>query len=205
MLLLLLCRRFRDDSTSHHRCEPADRQRQLATRGLRSWWAVERQRSLGLIAETVPNMLLRPNTFTRRYTACVMLAVWLFALASGLVNACVLEPHGAQEHSSSPLRMAHEDTLLVVSGHHAESYTSDAGAADIKSTKASCLKACDEGSQSLLKHPASVDLVDPGLALFVTASWNVQVHRAPAPGQAHDFRLPERGPPVRVLFSRLAL
>lgn len=150
-------------------------------------------------------MPLSPNTFTRRHTACVMLVVWLFALASGLANACVLEPHGAQEYSFSPLRTAHEDALRVVSGHHAESYTPDVGAADIESTKSSCLKACDEGSQTLLKHVSSFDLVDPGLASFVTAAWDVQVHRAAAPGQAHDFRLPERGPPVRVLFSRLAL
>ena len=108
----------------------------------------------------MPKMPSLPNTRTRRNTACAMLFVWLFALASGLA-------------------------------------------------KESCLKACGDGSQTLLKHASSVDLADPELASFVAAAWaaawGAEVHVAPAPGRAHDFRLPERGPPIRVLFSRLAL
>jgi len=153
----------------------------------------------------MPRLPSLQNTRIRRNTACAMLLAWLFALASGSVNACALEPHGVQENGSLALHTAHEDATLVVSAHHAEDHTHDAGAADTGSTKESCLKACDEGSLSLLKHASSKDSVDPGLGPYAAVAWAARVHTAPAQGGAHEFRLPEPGPPIPVIFSRLAL
>lgn len=146
-----------------------------------------------------------PNTRTRRKTAFVMLFVWLFALASGLANACLLEARGAHDHGSPLAHPSTTGTALGSAGDHAAGLLHDDGDSDPASAKESCLKACDDGSQSLLKYASSVDLADPELAPFVAAAWAADVHVAPAPGRAHDFRLPERGPPIRVLFSRLAL
>ena len=134
-----------------------------------------------------------------------MLFVWLFALASGVANACLLEPHGIHDHGSPLAHLSATGTPPGVAGNHAEGLTHDDGDSDTGPVKKSCLKACDDGSQSLLKHASSFDVADPGLAPFVSAAWAVEVRFAPAAGRAHDFRLPERGPPIRVLFSRLAL
>ncbi len=151
------------------------------------------------------NMPSLPNTRTRRNTACAMLFVWLFALASGAANACLLEPHGAHDHGAPLSHLAVEDSALGVTGHHADGVAHSDDDSDSMPSKESCQKACDEGSQSLLKHATGFDLVDPGLAPFVAVAWAAEVPMAPASGRAHNFRLPERGPPIRVLFSRLAL
>ena len=144
------------------------------------------------------------NKIARGNTAWAMLLVCFFTLTSGLANACLMEPRGVHDHGSPPSHRAPGVAALRVTGHHAEDRHDD-GDSDTGSTKESCLKACDESSQSLLKHASSVDLVDPGPAPFVVAAWASQVNVAPALGLAHDFRLPARGPPVRVLFSRLAI
>ena len=151
------------------------------------------------------NMPSLPNTSTRRTTACAMLFVWLFALASGLANACLLEPHGVHDHGSPPSQRAPDDAALGDTARHADGVAHSGDESDNMPSKESCLKTCDEVSQTLLKHASSFDLVDPGLAPFVAVAWAAEVHVTPAPGRAHDFRLPERGPPIRLLFSRLEL
>ena len=157
----------------------------------------------------MPNMPSLPNSRTRRNTACAMLFVWLFALALGVANACLLEPHGVHDHGSPLSHPSASGTTPGLAGDHAQGLAHDDGGGDSDPVpapaKESCLKACDEGSQSLLKHAYSFDFADPGLAPLVAAAWAAEVHLSPASGLRHDFRLPERGPPVRVRFSRLAL
>ena len=174
-------------------------------------WLFERPRSARLIVRIqMPNMHSLPNKSIRRNTAWGMLLVWVFALASGLVNACLLEPHGIRDHGPPPSHRAPEDGAPGLVAHHAIDAADAAdgdgdGDSDSMLAKESCLKACNEGSQTLLKQATGFDLVDPGLAPSVAAAWAAPVHTVPAFGRALDFRLPERGPPIRVLFSRLAL
>ena len=146
-----------------------------------------------------------PSTRTRRNTGCVMLLVWLFAMASRAVNVCLLEPPGVQDHASPLPQLSAADTTAGMSEVTAEGLTHDHDDADSGPIKASCLKACDEGCHALLKHPSSFDWAQPGLAPLVAAVWAAAAHLAPAFGQAHDFQLPERGPLIRVRFSRLLL
>ncbi len=153
----------------------------------------------------MPNMLSLSNTSTRRTTARVMVFVWLFALASGLANACLLEPRVVRDHGSALMQPSATGTALGTAGDHAEGLGQDNGDADTALAKESCVKACDEGSQTLLKHASDFDVTNSGLAHLVAAAWAAEVLVAPAPGLAHDFRLHERGSPIRVLFSRLAL
>ena len=167
---------------------------------------IERQRPAGLIARIqMPNVPSIPNIRTRRNTACAMLSVWLFALASGAANACLLEPHGVHDHGSPLSHLSASGTTLGLAGDHAQGLAHDDGDSDSGPAKESCLEAYDEGSQSLLKHAYNFDFADPGLAPLMAAAWAAEVHLAPGSGRPHDFRLPERGPPIRVLFSRLAL
>ena len=133
-----------------------------------------------------------------------MLFVWLFALASGLANACLLEPHGADNHGSALSHLSASGTMPGLAGDHAQGRAHDDSDSDPAPAKGSCLKACD-GSQSLLKQACNFDFADPGLAPLVGAAWLAEVLLASASGLLQHFRLPERGPPIRVLFSRLAL
>lgn len=151
------------------------------------------------------NVPTLPNTRTRRNTAYVMLFVWLFAMASGVANACLLESPGNHDHGSPLSHPSAAVATLGIANDHAEGLTHDHDGTDTGPTKESCLKACDEGSQSLLKHSSGFDFPDPALAPFVVVAWTDGMDVAPASSRAHDFRLPERGPPLRVLFSRLAL
>ena len=88
---------------------------------------IERQRPARLIARiripnmpNMPNMPSLPNSRTRRNTACAMLFVWPFALASGVANACLLEPHGVDDHWSPLSHLSASGTTLGLAGDHAQ-------------------------------------------------------------------------------------
>lgn len=146
-----------------------------------------------------------PNTRTRRTTACVMLFVWLFALTSGVANACLLESRDTHDHGSPLAHLFAAGVTSHTGGDHAEGTPNDDGESDSGPTKESCLKACDDGSRSVLKHASSFDLADPGMAPLVAIAWAAEVQLAPVAARVHAVRVPERGPPIRILFSRLAL
>jgi hypothetical protein len=140
---------------------------------------------------------------TRRSTTIVILLVWLFAVASGVANACVLEAtehhHGSTEDHTSTLRADSE----WASGQ------SEADAIPIHSSsdpsKAPCQRVCDDGVQTLLKHPSGIDLTDCGQAPFVSIVWSLSAQPISDADGIGDLSLPAAGPPIRVLFSRLAL
>ena len=134
-----------------------------------------------------------------------MLFVWLFALASGVANACLLEQHGERDHESPLAHLSASSTTLGLAGDHAQGLADDDGNTDPGPAKESCPKAYDKGSQSLLKHAYTFDHADPGLAPLVATAWAAEVRLAPASGRPHDFRLRESGPSIRVVLARLAL
>ena len=148
---------------------------------------------------------LRSNNGTRRHTAWMMLLVWLFALASGAANACALEVRGSHSHGAPAVHLSATDVGLETASGHAAGTAHDEHDTDTESTKESCLKACDAGSQSLLKQPSSLDSPHLERAPFAVTAWAAELDVSTLIGRAHDLRLPEHGPPVRVLFSRLAL
>ena len=144
------------------------------------------------------------NTRTKRGITVVMLLVWLFAVASGVANACLLETPGHHRHSSEEeyTSAAREAPEIVI--ENTEAYASPHNK-DSDLSQAPCQRVCDDGVQTLLKHPSAIDLTDIGQATFVAIVW-------PAPAQltslsiwAADLSLPATGPPIRVRFSRLAL
>jgi hypothetical protein len=143
------------------------------------------------------------NTRTKRNTALVMLVVWLFALASGVANACLLEARGTHSHDAPVTQSSATEARPEISaGHGGVIASHDAGA---DASKVSCLKVCDDGSQSLPKQPSSFNVTDPGLALFVTVVWTAAVLDLPAPSGANDLGHAVPTLPVRTRFSRLAL
>ena len=126
------------------------------------------------------------DTRRNRKTALIMLLLWLFAVSSGIVNACVLEPHG------TAATVGHAETLA---GHNG---TLDA-------SMAPCLKVCDEGSQVLITLKAFFDLADRGSALTDSMLWAAAMQVVSAHRHMDSSASATSEPPVRVRYSRLAL
>ena len=138
------------------------------------------------------------NSRTKRNSAFVVLAVWLFALASGVANACLIQAREMQANGSVS---AHSS--LAGSGHAISTVHVDAIAQHepgIEASKSQCLKVCDDGSQSLQKQQAGFDLTHPGLAPLLAVAWSTATpvvsalglgvfHRPPAPGLPISVRL----------------
>lgn len=140
-----------------------------------------------------------------RTTAWTLLAVWLFAVAAGVANACLLEDSRAHGHASMSKGTA-SDAGEVSAGHRV-ALAADADHDEHLAAKAPCLKVCDETPQSPVNKQASSPQFDaPGLAETLCNPWHpsaVLAHSAIAGAatvQAHPT-----GPPVRVIYSRLVL
>ncbi len=142
------------------------------------------------------------DTRSKRNTAFAMLLVWLFALASGVANACFLEAPGshARAAQASTETASHAPAELLAhlgapAGHHDKP----------GSTKESCLKVCDDGMNAVVKAYAGFDHTDPGPATLVTTLWVGSASVVPAPHRLDDLAIPIVGPPIRVRYARLAL
>ena len=128
------------------------------------------------------------TTRTKRSPAFVALLVWLFALASGVANACLLEL--PDRHSNA-----------VSASHPTAKWVGD----DLDTSTESSLKCCDDGTIALPNGHSGVDQIDPGSAPLVATLWTPSAHVASVPRRLDDLQLHTVGPPLRVRYSRLAL
>lgn len=146
-------------------------------------------------------MTLTPSCHRKRSIAFTMLLVWMFALLTGVANACLTEPRGepahAGLHASQVDHPAQAAVPPLVAGQTQHDEHPD---------KAPCQKSCDESSQTLLKQLPKLDTPDLQAAappLYTQASG---LHLAPAAlVRAALAAVPPPSPPPRVQFSRLAL
>lgn len=139
-------------------------------------------------------MRIYSSTRTPRSTAFAVLWVWLFSVAAGVANACLLETPAS-----------HSDAVSVVTVAHGHDHASG-HAEGSQAHKQSCLKACDDGTKALPKAQAGVDQADPGPAPLVTTLWAVATAQPVlASRQLDELQVPLVGPPLRVRYSRLAL
>jgi hypothetical protein len=140
-----------------------------------------------------------------RYTAAVMLFVWLMSLGIGVANACLLQSdHGADKYFSRsnsatiPAALAGQDLApvhIATSSVHSDENISSP-------EKITCLKFCVAEQNTLVKHHADglagLDIVP---VLFLT--WLL----VPAVDQAFQpeaFGSPTRSePPVSIRYLRL--
>lgn len=139
-------------------------------------------------------MKLFSNPRARRNTALMVLFAWLFALASGVANACLLEA-----------RETHSHVVIAVSSGSAHAGTVADHGDDSQNFKAQCLKVCDDGSRSLPKQNATAAQPDPGPAPLLVVIWNAVAPAAATPHQLDEAQPPTPGLPIRVRYSRLAL
>jgi len=142
------------------------------------------------------------HSFIRRLAAKALL-VWLFALATGLVNACVIAP---STHASVGLGAA----SVSSNGHDQDLHLPGCPNCDEEGSSADhpagCAKFCADESSSV---PAAKSVFDaqsslavalvPTMALEVAA----QVRTAAAPGD--DVGLPPPRLPVQIAYLRLTL
>ena len=100
---------------------------------------------------TAPIMNLFSSTRTKRRTAFAVLLVWLFAVASGVANACLLEVSEASStHAHAAVAAsAHTGDPAAVSAGHAEA--GDVHDDDSRTSAPPFLKVCDDGSTALVK------------------------------------------------------
>ena len=147
-------------------------------------------------------MKLFSNTRAKRNTAFVVLLVWLFALASGVANACLVEARVTHSHVATAgySGTAHASAILpghagAVAGHDYDSYTA----------KEPCLKVCDDGSQSLPKQDLTVAQTDPGPAPLVAVLWSAVAPVVSVLRRMDAIQPATPGLPIRVRYLRLTL
>ncbi|MCY7369410.1 MAG: hypothetical protein LH479_00680 [Polaromonas sp.] len=142
------------------------------------------------------------TTLIRRNTALVMLLMWLFALASGVANACLLEAHmthapvalaGSSEVEHAPVPWSAHS--VTVAEHDDASHPA----------KMPCLKVCDEGSRALQKQDLTIIHAEPGPATLVAVLWITSDDAAPLPRRMDTMQPVAPDRPIRVRYSRLAL
>lgn len=135
----------------------------------------------------------------------MMLLVWLFTLASGTANACLVEARISHSRGTLAVHLPATDVVLGTAQDHAVGTVHDEYDPATEPVKKSCIKACEEGSLSLLKQPSSLDTPHLVLAHFVATAWAAERHVSTFFSRSRVLRLPEYGPLIRVLYSRLAL
>lgn len=147
-------------------------------------------------------MKLFANARTKRHTSFVVLLVWLFALASGVANACLLETSAShsmlEKVSVATTGQAPAEPVAHLGGPGGHGDDADDG-------KAACLKVCEDGTSALPKAHSGVDHTDPGPAALIATLWTGSSKVVSAPRPQDDPAMRSLGPPLRVRFSRLAL
>lgn len=146
-------------------------------------------------------MKLFSNHRTKRNAAFAVMLVCLFALASGMANACLLELPGTHALTTKAGHLEASGSLRALARHSADVDDHD-DASD--PAKESCLKTCDDGSNAPVKLQIGSHLSDPGAAPLVTIVW------APTGSLSTSFSPDDSQPPIvglpfRVRYSRLTL
>ena len=147
-------------------------------------------------------MQLFANNRRKRNTAFAALLVWLFALSSGVANACLLEAPAKHVHTHSHVAKARSDAayahVALAGAAEGSEHVSDV-------PKEACLKACDDGSKAPVKLQLRLHLPDSGVAALAAVAWDVASPGVSAPSQMDSLWPLIVGPPLRVRYSRLAL
>ena len=152
------------------------------------------------------NMKSLSNHHSRRRTIFVAMLVWVFALASGMANACLLETQGKHAHATaSHSSGAHHAHVPANAGVAGDALAVEHDDDDADAPKESCLKACDDGSNAQIKLLTGVDLIDPGLVPLIAFAWRAALPVGLARSRFHELRVSVTGPPFRLRYSRLTL
>lgn len=149
-------------------------------------------------------MPFRPSLRHQRRFCGLMLLLWLFAVLSGTVNACVLAeaaPPAHHEHAEHAL--AHD--AIEGKGHeHADEHADEHPAHHHADAHVACHKFCQDEARTLptLKH---LDGADFAPILLLYGSPLLPKVTALQPVAQAPQRPPAHGPPLVIRLLRLAL
>jgi hypothetical protein len=147
-------------------------------------------------------MQLFSSPQARRSTAFMVLLVWLFALASGVANACLLQAPKTHSHGLAAAKFSGKAHAPAGAAHAgAPASRGDEGHA----SAAPCQKVCDDGSRSVPQPDLKFAQPDPGPAPLVVVLWTATMPVVSAPGPMDDLQPATPGLPLRVRYARLAL
>ena len=145
-------------------------------------------------------MPLLMTATARRHATWLVLLVWVFANASGVANACLLQERTA--HGHFVLGQA-SDLSWIRTAAVTHQYITSLHQDGARLSKAACLKVFEQGSQSPVNHPTDSDL-GVGPETFDCANWAVVPGAVPSMYGIPDLHR-STAPPIRVRYVRLAL
>ncbi len=144
-----------------------------------------------------------------RQTACWTLVAWIFALLSGVANACLTQPDaqaglGSRLLQANPLASdaAGRGTRQVGHTDHRDAYADDRRGHH--SAEEGCLKFCAEEFSALAKRSAQLSDVT-GLVFGVSLHWLSAAPAAAAAAWTPVERPASVGPPLIFRLLRLTL
>lgn len=147
-------------------------------------------------------MKLFSNIRSKRSIAFVALLVWVFALASGVANACLLEARGT--HLDVAAAGLFDATYApAISPGHAGVIAAHGD--DSHASKAPCLKACADGEYSVPTQKLPSIQIDLAAATLVAVLWTETVPVVFPFSRIDEMRPTTSERPLRVRYSRLAL
>ena len=144
------------------------------------------------------------NIRTNRISAFATLLVWVFALVSGVANACLLEAPRTSLQTEAIEQIKQQGETHVGFSRQAEIEADLDRAEDTHTSKQPCLKACDDNSR-FLPQKYLAGQVDPEQPIIVAVLWSlaepIRLQYIQPSGTQHVESLL----PLRVVYSRLAL
>lgn len=148
-------------------------------------------------------LAFRTSSRRLRHAVWVTLLAWLFALAAGVVNACVLSFPSAVAHGL--FAESHAAPLQVVTDtEHHDRAPVERHKQGQNSANDSCLKFCDDESSALSK--GSTSALDPGAALVAAVESRGAVVPTTNLGASLSLQRPTaQGPPLVIRLLRLTL
>ena len=147
------------------------------------------------------SMRLFSNRITRRWTAFAVLVAWSLALISGIAHACPGEAIGEHVHIHADVSSG--KTQLAPSAASGPEVSLADGAPLPGSD--GCEKVRGDNSQSAIKLQIAWDLTCAMLVPSVAVGWSQSATLVQA-RNAHGNEKPALvGPPLRIVYSRLAL
>lgn len=144
------------------------------------------------------------NIHVHRGSALAMLLVWVFALISGVANACLLEAKRTPTHPGTSEQSNQHGAKHVNLSSHVPTEDGSDQADEAHTSKELCLKACDDNSKSLPKKYAG-EQIDPGARIIVAVLWSLIEPIHLQYEQPNGSHYAASLLPLRVLYSRLAL
>ena len=147
-------------------------------------------------------MKLFSNIRSKRCIAFVALLVWVFALASGVANACLLETRGTHLDVVAA-GLSDATHAPAISPGHAGAIADHGD--DSRASKAPCLKACADGESSVSPQKLRSVQIDLAAAPLVAVLWTATVPVVFPFSRIDEMRPTTSERPLRVRYSRLAL